>query len=220
MSGINVEVLGETLTLLPERAVFHANAQTLYIADVHLGKEYTFRAHAVPLPEGTTRDDLQRLTQVIAHNDAQQLIVLGDLFHAQRGMQSSARDLLAQWRAAHPTVKVLLVRGNHDHGGELDRLLTTLDIACVEPPYPHGCFVLHHQPLRSNAGYTLAGHLHPGVQLLGKGRQSLKLPCFWFGNNLAVLPAFGSFTGAASIARQPGDRIFIPVNDSVIELTS
>ena len=46
-------------------------------------------------------------------------------------------------------------------------------------------------------GYVLAGHLHPGVRLHGPGRQSVRLPCFAFGRNAALLPAFSEFTGTA-----------------------
>lgn len=56
--------------------------------------------------------------------------------------------------------------------------------------------------------YTLSGHLHPGITLSGKGRQRLRLPCFWFGAQTGILPAFGAFTGLADIQPRQGDQIF------------
>lgn len=32
-------------------------------------------------------------------------------------------------------------------------------------------------------------------RLAGRGGDAVRLPCFWFGDTVAVLPAFGSFTG-------------------------
>ena len=48
------------------------------------------------------------------------------------------------------------------------------------------------------------------------GGQELRLPCFWFQPHGAVLPAFGSFTGMASIAPRPGDRVFVVADSAVL----
>jgi metallophosphoesterase superfamily enzyme len=56
---------------------------------------------------------------------------------------------------------------------------------------------------------VLAGHLHPCVVLAGGARQRERLPCFWFGRDVGVLPAFGDFTGCAEITVEPGDRVWV-----------
>ncbi|MCE7981398.1 MAG: hypothetical protein DYG89_09420 [Caldilinea sp. CFX5] len=81
-------------------------------------------------------------------------------------------------------------------------------------PGPFG--VLNHKPLMPANGYALAGHLHPAVQLTGKGKQVLKLPCFWFGERYGVLPAFGDFIDQGAIRPQRGDRVFVVAEDKVL----
>jgi len=40
------------------------------------------------------------------------------------------------------------------------------------------------------------------------GKQSLQFPCFYFGEQYAVLPAFGRFTGTVSIDPLPESNVF------------
>ncbi len=67
-------------------------------------------------------------------------------------------------------------------------------------------------------GYRLAGHLHPAVRLSGRGGASVRLPCFRVGKSQMVLPAFGDFTGGATIVRIEGERIFAIAPPRVIEV--
>jgi metallophosphoesterase superfamily enzyme len=107
-----------------------------------------------------------------------------------------------------------LVRGNHDaRAGDPPR---ELDVECVTAPLLQLPFVLHHHPRRSDAGYVLCGHIHPAVNLSGRGRQHVRLPCFWFGQAIGVLPAFGEFTGVGEADVESGDRIYVVADDAVI----
>jgi len=56
--------------------------------------------------------------------------------------------------------------------------------------------------------YYFSGHLHPGIRIRGGGRQVLQFPCFYFGAEYAVLPAFGRFTGTVSIDPLPESNVF------------
>src|SRR5581483_12363457 len=47
---IRVGLQGESLLLLPERALLWERTGTLVVADAHLGKAAAFRAAAIPLP--------------------------------------------------------------------------------------------------------------------------------------------------------------------------
>jgi metallophosphoesterase superfamily enzyme len=58
------------------------------------------------------------------------------------------------------------------------------------------------------APYYFSGHLHPGIRIRGMGKQSLQFPCFYFGTEYAVLPAFGKFTGTVSIDPLPESNVF------------
>lgn len=214
MTDARVRVADEEVVLLPERALFWPRAATLVAADFHWGKDATFRAAGIPIPVGTTADDLARLDAALLRTCARRLIVLGDLFHARAG-RIATRTLaeLRRWRALRPELEILLVRGNHDrHAGDPPE---DLHINCLNAPAFAPPFVLRHEPGDSPDGYTLAGHLHPGVVLTGPGFWE-RLPCFWLTSRTAVLPAFGSFTGLKPVSREPNDRIFVIANDEVL----
>jgi DNA ligase-associated metallophosphoesterase len=63
----------------------------------------------------------------------------------------------------------------------------------------------------------IAGHEHPCIGLHGR-TDSLRLPCFHFGAAVAVLPAFGAFTGMHAVRRVPGDRVWAVLADRVVEV--
>jgi uncharacterized protein len=81
-----------------------------------------------------------------------------------------------------------------------------------------GGLVFRHLPEAHPAGFVISGHIHPCVKVAGRGRQREKLACFFFSDEVAVLPAFGSFTGCARIIPEETDRVFAIVEDEVIAL--
>jgi DNA ligase-associated metallophosphoesterase len=215
MSEILMTLAGEDVRLLPERAVFWPRACTLVVADVHWGKAATFRAAGIPIPGGTTGEDLARLDAALYRTGARRLVVLGDLFHARAG-RIATRTLaeLRGWRERCTRLEIQLVRGNHDrHAGDPPE---DLRINCVNSPAFLPPFVLRHEPRDSSEGYTLAGHLHPAVVVSGPALQRERLPCFLVRPRVTVLPAFGSFTGTASVIPEPADHAFVVVDGEVL----
>lgn len=201
-SSLVVQWAGETLTLLPERAIWWSARGTLFVADVHLGKAATFRALGQPVPAGTTAANLARLDALIAAHGATQLVVLGDLLHAAQAHNAPLLAQLAEWRARHPALACTLVRGNHDdRAGDPP---AALGIAVVDEPWLLGPFACCHVPQTHATHFVLAGHVHPACVLQGRGRDSLRLPCFTRQERHAVLPAFGEFTGGWTVPREPG----------------
>ena len=218
MTDQTVTVAGEPLVLMPERAVFWQREGALIVADLHWGKAATFRAAGVPLPPGTTTDDLARLDRAIARTGARRLLLLGDLFHARDGRREAATlATVAAWRSAHPSLDVLLVRGNHDRSAGDPP--AALGITIVDAPHHVAPFALHHDAPRSAAGYTLSGHLHPGFVVSGPGRQRERLACFVIGRRGALLPAFGSFTGTLAVEPGADDRVFVIADEAVIPVS-
>jgi DNA ligase-associated metallophosphoesterase len=209
-------VADEQFVLLPERAIFWPAAAALLIADLHLGKAAAFRAAALAVPEGGAAADLARLSSVLARTAARRLIVLGDLLHARTAAAPPVLAAFAAWRAAHPALDVLLVRGNHDHNAGDPP--AAWGVACVDEPYLCGPFALCHHPDRVTTGYRLAGHVHPAVRLRGRGRQHERLPCFLFGPNHGLLPAFGSFTGVADVQPEAAARVFVIADQAVVPI--
>ena len=64
------------------------------------------------------------------------------------------------------------------------------------------------EPAGAERPYFFSGHLHPGIRIRGMGKQILQFPCFYFGAEYAVLPAFGHFTGTVSIDPLPESNVF------------
>lgn len=204
---------GEELALLPQRAL--AWRRTLVIADPHFGKAAALRARGIPVPEGGTATDLARLDDALAASGAERLVILGDCLHARSGRAPEVLDAVAAWRTRHRTLAVVLVRGNHDaHAGDPPDAWA---FDAVDDPCCEGPFAFRHHPEALPRAYVLAGHLHPGVTLSGGG-DALRAPCFWFGAEVGVLPAFGGFTGAMGIAPVAGDRVFAVGPDAVVEV--
>jgi DNA ligase-associated metallophosphoesterase len=212
-----VTVAGEQLVLAPERAIYWPAREALLVADVHWGKAAAFQAFSLPVPEGHTQDDLDRLTTLLQRYEAKRLLILGDLVHAKASWSKDVVDCVSRWRARHDAVDMVLIRGNHDRRAGDPPECT--GILCTDPPFEAPPFLLDHLPRAVAApGYQLAGHVHPGVRLRGSGRETLRMPCFLFGPDQGLLPAFGTFTGLATVRPRPGERVFVAADSEVIEV--
>lgn len=212
---VRLRVGGELLELWPERVILLPERGLLLAADVHVGKAQAFRALGVPVPAGTTDDTLARLSALIDASGACELALLGDFLHSAH-VQSAPATLAAlrRWRERHAAVAMRLVRGNHDaRAGDPP---AELDIDVVDEPWPVGNGLgLAHHPRAAPGRYVLAGHLHPCVRLGGRAGDRLRLPCFHFGDEVGVLPAFGAFTGMHPIERSERDRVYAIAGDLV-----
>lgn len=212
---IDCEVAGERLVLLSEKAVFWPARKALLVADFHLGKAATFRKAGIPLPSGTTSENVERLEKAVSRTRAKRVIFLGDFLHSAEGRAPRTLERFAQWRASRAAVELTLVRGNHDaRAGDPPE---EFGIRCVEAGASLAPFVLNHHPGESRTGYALAGHIHPAVRLSGEGEQ-LRLPCFWFGARYGVLPAFGAFTGTAVVRPRVGDQVYVIADSEVLKV--
>jgi len=215
MSAV-VEVAGERLVLLPERAAYWERRQTLLVADPRFGKAAAFRAAGVLVPRGTTTETLARLDVCLERTNAARIVFLGDFLHAKEGRSPETLRTINEWRDRWPSIEMTLVRGNHDaRAGDPPK---EMRIACVSGALKESPFVFAHHPMGSDDGYVVAGHIHPGVTLRGAGKQASKLPCFWFGRETAVFPAFGEFTGLAVVSPVEGDRVWVVAEGSVVSV--
>lgn len=209
---------GAWLRLLPERAAYLPEHQTLLVADAHVGKAQSFRRLGVPVPAGTTAATLARLSRAVAASSARQVVFLGDLLHSAQARATATLQAFADWRAAHGGLELTLVRGNHDgHAGDPP---PDWGVRCVDGPLHLGPLALAHHPAPVQGRYVLAGHVHPGAVVAGRGPGRLRLPCFHFGPEVGVLPAFGDFTGLHVLPRAPGDRVVVIAEDSLRALNS
>ena len=209
-------VAGEALVLLAERAAFWPSRKALLVADFHLGKAASFRNAGIPMPSGTTTDNVARLDRAVAKTDAREVIFLGDFLHSAQGRAPATLARFAEWRAARAGIALTLVRGNHDaRAGDPP---AEWGMRCIDAGEGAAPFVFNHHPGPSRGGYALAGHIHPAVRLAAAGEKSLRLPCFWFGPRYGVLPAFGAFTGNADVLPRQGDQVFVIAEEEVLQV--
>ncbi|RMG56158.1 MAG: ligase-associated DNA damage response endonuclease PdeM [Bacteroidetes bacterium] len=207
---MDIELHGESLRLLPDRALYWPARQALLLADLHLGKSGHFRRHGIPVPGLASSHTLRRLETLVDTLRPEQIVFLGDLFHSS--YNAEWEEFARLMRRLH--LPALLVRGNHDLLPPEAYAEAALQV--VAEGYPMPPFELAHAPTgQPGQGYRLCGHLHPGVQLSGKGRQQLRLPCFHFGAFEGVLPAFGQFTGLAMIEPAKTDQVYVLAEDQV-----
>lgn len=215
---MKLETLNSEIQLLPEKAVFLAGDKSLVLADLHFGKINHFRRAGLPVPPAANVKNTETLIDLINRMKPARIIFLGDLFHSH---YNEEWEVVGQIVRHFPSCRFELVRGNHDimseqqyrrHGITLKRNDTV------------GRFLLTHEPMNKDEvpidKINMAGHLHPGARLEGKGRQAIMLPCFWFAKNHLVLPAFGSFTGLARIRPEEGDEVYIILEDRVIPISA
>jgi uncharacterized protein len=212
MSDLGIELAGERVLLLAQKALYWPHERMLVVADIHFGKAAAFRSLGVPVPRGTTTENLAQLDLLIDQYGARQILFLGDFLHSKAAHAKPTQDALLAWRQRRHDLLLTLVRGNHDrHAGDpADRLGITL----VDEPYTLGPFSFCHHPDLAAPGYVLAGHIHP-VYVLATRFDALRLPCFVAGARRMILPSFGAFTGGYVIMPEPGDRIWVSSGESV-----
>lgn len=213
---LEIELAGRPLVLLADKAAFLPAERCLLVADAHVGKAMSFRKLGVPVPRGSTTETLARLSALIASTATQRVVFLGDFLHSERSHAAATMETLARWRREHAALQLTLVRGNHDErAGDPP---SSLDVEVVDEPLWLGGFALRHHPQAVQGAYVLAGHSHPCISVGGRAFDRLRLPCFWFGDEVGVLPAFGAFTGMHPIDRREGDRVYVTAEGRVAAL--
>jgi metallophosphoesterase superfamily enzyme len=209
----------------------------LLIADLHLGKAAHFRKAGIPVPTTVHHDDLNRLKCLVQHYQPANLHILGDLFHSHHNEEWVQFTTFVQ---ESPVSTVSLITGNHDI---LERHrysgLVKHDHALLQEP-----FLFTHKPLpltgipdtatappatsakdrhhrqgmhgQETAVYNICGHVHPAIRVPVGLKHTVRAHCFCFGQNQAILPAFGLFTGTHRIKPGKTDAIYAIVDDQIM----
>lgn len=201
-----------------ERTLFWESESTLIVADLHAGKTGHFRKSGIGIPQQVYKDDLHRLLAQILFFKAERLIIVGDLTHSSANREL---DLFKKWRKDFSSLDVQLVMGNHDilnrSWYEESEITVSEDRLQVKGfLFMHDIKAYDNEAI--NGHYVFSGHLHPGVSIRGKGRQSLHFPCFYFTRNYCVLPAFSRFTGTCSVQPKEGEHTFALLEKDILKL--
>lgn len=212
----SLTLTGTPVRFLSQRALYIPGIQTLVLADLHFGKVNHFRRAGLPVPTSATSRNAELLIDLLQRLQPSRTIFLGDLFHSA---YNDDWEAVGQIVRHFPACSFDLIRGNHDVLSDLQ--YTRQGIRMLEQE-TIGNLLLTHEPLDAEQVPTgrlnVAGHIHPAASLVGKGRQSLRLPCFWLSERQLILPAFGSFTGLAAIYPQEGDSVFVIAENKIMEL--
>jgi DNA ligase-associated metallophosphoesterase len=196
----------QQLWLSPDRCIFWQEEKSLIVSDLHFGKTGHFRKAGIAVPQAVYREDLLRLLCQIQYFQPRRLLVVGDLFHSRENKELM---LFLRWREDFPDLDIHLVQGNHDvlHDDWYEKAGIRLSPGVTTA----GPFSFVHDITEAGPGgktYYFSGHIHPGIRIRGMGKQCLQFPCFYFGADYAVLPAFGKFTGTVSIDPPAESHVF------------
>jgi DNA ligase-associated metallophosphoesterase len=213
-SVIQHTLLNNNFLLSAERCMFWQERKILILSDLHLGKTGHFRKSGIAVPQGIFKEDLQRLITQLQLFKPERVIVIGDMFHSH---DNKEHNLFIKWRRDFPQLTIQLVKGNHDilkkdwydeAGIETSSCEITVDQFAFVHDFTD-CDV-------PEEGYIFSGHIHPGISIHGLGKQSLQFPCFYFGQQYAVLPAFSRFTGMYGIKPKPGETVYALVKSNFV----
>jgi DNA ligase-associated metallophosphoesterase len=209
----SIFLANQELWLLPQKAIYWPDKRIVFIADTHLGKISHFRKKGLAIPAEAQKNNYQRLFDLVLQVQPKKLYFLGDLFHSEMNSEWMAfKETIGHF----PNCEFHLVNGNHDILQAISYKQAKLQ--CHLESIQIGPFWLSHEPEEAPEGlYNLCGHIHPGVSLKGKGKQRLRLPCFFFKEKQGILPAFGDFTGLYTIKPQASNRIYLIVEEKVID---
>lgn len=186
---LEIELGGETFLLLPQKAMYRPSRRQLILSDLHLGKSTHFRKKGIALPPSGFLKDIDLLHYLIDKWTPQTVFFLGDLFHSDYNREWLwLKSLLLHY----PDIEFVLIEGNHDILDDMHYSLPNL-LTAYYAEEEH--LIFSHHPLTDPLKLNICGHVHPGVRLTGRARESLSLPCFFHGAQHFILPAFGYHTG-------------------------
>jgi len=205
-NSISIKVHDVEMLLLPQKAVYFVKEKILLASDLHIGKTGHFRDAGIPVPSELAFADLETLDKIFSELEVERFIILGDLFHAKLNIDWR---ILAGWRERYDLLQIQLVKGNHDILKE--SVYKELNVEVYDAIIFKNFLLVHNLGHAGNDNdlYKICGHVHPAVRLYSKGRQAATLPCYYFGDSFAILPAFGRFTGKFTISPKENHGVFV-----------
>jgi DNA ligase-associated metallophosphoesterase len=207
----------QTLWLSPARCIFWEEEKALILSDLHFGKTGHFRKSGIGVPQNIYKEDLHRLFTQIQFFKPSTLLIAGDMFHSHANKEI---DFFLKWRNDIAGISIFLIKGNHDVLTNKFYEEANIKVPGKKLSIKKFCFT-HDFALEcetDGALFTFSGHIHPGIRVNGNGKQSFMLPCFYFSDTYAVLPAFSLFTGLYKVIPKKRDNVFALVENQVIKM--
>jgi DNA ligase-associated metallophosphoesterase len=211
-----ITIKKQTLSLLPQKALYWKEQNILVVSDIHFGKSGHFRKHGIAVPDTVNTTNIQKLEELVQHISPKKILFLGDLFHSEINAEV---EQFKEWRMAHADIEMILTIGNHDILTRFE--FEKMKLVCVNQ-YELEPFVFMHDESESknSSRYPITGHIHPAVKLTVGGRQRIYVPCFYFGKSHGMLPAFGVFTGSYLINPAQNDLVYAVVEEKITNVST
>jgi DNA ligase-associated metallophosphoesterase len=208
-----VEIRGHLFRIFPQKVMYWPAHRLLIVSDIHVGKAGHFRASGIAIPGHLSKNNYWRLVEVLEKCIVEEILFLGDLSHSRYNTEwDEFIDFLDQYPHIHRT----LIRGNHDI---LEKeKYSAASFSVVEQKLIDGILFEHEKSENETAYYSISGHIHPGVRMLGPAKQTVTLPCFYFAPDHAIMPAFGEFTGWVRIKPKKGDQVFLIADSQLVKV--
>jgi DNA ligase-associated metallophosphoesterase len=208
----NITFQDEIFTLTNQRALYWKKEKALILSDLHIGKTAHFRKNGIAIANHVMKNDLERLSVLLAYFEVEKFIVVGDLLHAGN---NSDVDEFCRWRNQYPDLKLYLVEGNHDRITKSLEAKLCLDykseVLEIEP------IVFVHDFEKKNPKFQITGHIHPGT-VLHSAVKKIRLPCFVLTLNQLLLPAFSEFTGLDTKNIPKNGKFFVFTDAEIHEI--
>jgi DNA ligase-associated metallophosphoesterase len=193
---------GEEFVLRGDKTMYWPDEGVLVVSDVHLGKVGHFRRAGLAVPKIASQTNLKTLAQAVEDVKPKKIVFLGDLFHSDNTSENDAfvRFLKETDAESH------LIMGNHDVLNEYQ--YRALGLNEVSMGWKTKGLNFLHEPDSKTEEWVICGHIHPAIRLGNGHKQSMRLPCFWKGEKMLVLPSYGAFTGGHAIQPEPEDEVY------------
>jgi putative SbcD/Mre11-related phosphoesterase len=171
-----------------DRAVYLLAAETLVLADLHVGRDAASNVHA---RLGEHEDLTERFDALLDHYDPTEAVIAGDLLHSFDSLPTGTAQTVHELRdlAADADCRLIVTPGNHD--SMLDELWDgpTADeypLSGTDIVVTHG-----HEAPETEADLYVVGHDHPTIDIEGQRHPCyLHAPDHYEGADVLMLPAF------------------------------
>lgn len=195
MAEVAVKLGREIFHAALDGTLFHAASRTLIVADLHLEKGSYFALRRQMLPPYDSAATLAKLTRAAACQKPDRIVLLGDSFHDEKGVERLSADCRDSIFALARISELVFITGNHDKNLPVDLP------GAIMPEFALDGIHLRHEA--SGEGIEIAGHLHPAARVT-TSQGAMRRRCFAVSSQTLILPAFGAYTGGLNIR----DRAF------------
>ena len=202
MSWLDVDINGVRLSLLPDGAVWWAEAKLLVVSDLHLEKGSRHAVGGQMLPPYDTASTLETVSRLCGALQPDTVVSLGDSFHDGRALERMGEQDVARIRRLTARCDWWWVEGNHDPDppeGLGGRAASVLDL---DP------LVFRHEPSVERPAGEICGHYHPCARVVGRAGRSVRTRCFVYDDRHMIVPAMGAFTGGLNVCEPVVQALF------------